>query len=129
MTIVETDIDRIAFFQIYDSVRRSRQRQRIGCQKMFVLADPDHQRRPLSCTDHALRLVTTNHRDRKRTTQPRHSRLYCLEQVALVKAVDQVSDHFGIRLTRKHITFRFQFGTQNRMVFDDTVMHQRDPFP
>ena len=58
--------------------------------------------------------------------QLRHRRLQRLEQVAVVQAVDQVHDDFGIGLAVEHIAFGLQLLAQRIVVFDDAVVNQRD---
>ena len=48
-----------------------------------------------------------------------------LEQIAVVVAVDEVADDFGVRLAGKHIALGLQLFAQRLVVFDDAVVHQR----
>ena len=121
------NIDDIAFLQINDPVRGAGQRQRIGRQKIFMVANTDHQRRPLPGTDHPLRFVTANDRNGKRAPQADNGCLHRFQQIPLIEAVDQMCDDLRVGLAGKNIPLHFQRFAQLGMIFDNTVMHQRNP--
>ena len=50
-----------------------------------------------------------------------------LQHIALVQRINQMHHHFGVGLAGKHVALGLQLRTQFFMVFDDAVVHQRDP--
>ena len=54
----------------------------------------------------------------------RNGALDGLEQVAVIQAVDQMDDDFGVGLAGKHIALGLQGGAQIFVIFDDAVVHQ-----
>ena len=54
----------------------------------------------------------------------RQRRFDGLKQIAFVERVDQVGNHFGVGLTRKHIALGLQRAAQLVMIFYDAVVHQ-----
>jgi hypothetical protein len=55
-----------------------------------------------------------------------HGTLHRVEQVALVQAVDQVADDFGVCLAQELVAARLQPRAQLGMVLDDPVVHEGD---
>ena len=124
---LQLQVDHVAFFQIDDLVGGAGQRHRVGRQEVLALADADDQRRAVTRADHPVWLVTAEHRDRIGAGQAFDRLLHGLEQVAGIQMVDQMRDHFGIGLALEHIAERGEFGAQLVVIFDDAVVHQRNP--
>ena len=72
-----------------------------------------------------MRLVFVEHGHRIGAVQLQQRGFDRLKQIALVQAVHQVGDDFGVGLAGKHIAFGLQRGAQGVVVFDDAVVHQR----
>ena len=77
-------------------------------------------------TDHAMRFVAAEHRDRIGTAQAWQGTLDGFEQVTVVEMVDEVGDDFGVGLRDKGIALGLQLGAQLVVVFDDAVVNQAD---
>ena len=92
----------------------------------MVFAHAQDQGRTGACAHHAVRLVLVEHRHCVCAVQLRQRGLDGVKQVALVQAVHQVGDHFGVGLAVKDIAFGLQTGAQFIVVFDDAVMDQRN---
>jgi hypothetical protein len=125
----QLQVDHVAFFQIDDLVRDASQRHRVARQEVLatVLADAQDQRRSGPRADHALRLVLAEDGNGIGAVQLLHRALHRFEQVAVVKAVDQVGDHFSIGLAGKDVAPGLQRRPQFNVVLDDAVVDQRDP--
>ena len=89
------------------------------------LAYAQDQRRARARADHALGFVLVHHGQRVGAVQLGDSRLERFEQVAVVEAVDQVGNDFGVGLAHEHIALGLQAGAQRFVVFNDAVVHQR----
>ena len=59
--------------------------------------------------------------------QLRHGGFQRFKQIAVVQAVHQVHDDFGVGLALKHIALGLQGGAQLVVVFNDAVVHQCHP--
>lgn len=121
----QLQVDHVAFFQVNDLVGRAGQRHGVGGNKVFTIAQADDQGRALARGHHAVRFVAAEDGDRIRAVEAFHGLLHGIEQVAVVHVLDQVGDHFRVRLALEDVTQGRQFGAQLVVVFDDAVMHQR----
>ena len=55
-----------------------------------------------------------------------HRRFDRLKNIAVINAVNQVGDDFGVGLALKHVAFGLEHGPQFVVVFNDAVVHERD---
>ena len=129
--LAELDVGDVALFEVDDLVGHAGERHRVGSEEGLagagLAADAQDQRRALARADHAMRLVAAEHGDGEGAAQPRHGALHRLEQVAVVMAVDEVSDDLGIGLGDEHVAGGLQLAAQLVVVLDDPVVHQADP--
>ncbi len=129
--LAELDVGDVAFLEIDDLIGDAGERHRVGSEEGLARAGADarteDQRRALARADHAVRLVTAEHGDGEGTAQPGHGTLHRLEQVAVVVAVDEVGDDFGVGLGDEVVAGGLQLGAQLVVVLDDPVVHQADP--
>ncbi len=134
----QLQIDHIAFGQIDDLIGHAGQRHGVagevvrllrlrGAALSLTTAHPQHQRRAGARAHHTLRLGGVQHRNRVGAVQPRQRRAHGGQQVALVERIDQMHDHLGVGLAGKGVALGLQLGAQFFVVFDDAVVHQRDP--
>ena len=133
----ELDVDGIAVVEIDEVVGYARERHRVRCEEALTLnraaaarirwRATEHERRAVTGADDPMRLFAAEHRDRIRAVQSLDGCPRRIEQVAVVQRIDQVSDHFGVRLADEHITARDQFDPQRVVILDDAVVDQRDP--
>jgi hypothetical protein len=102
--LAQLQVHHVALFQVDDLVGHAGQGHGVAGQEVFlpVFAHAQDQRRTGARADHPVRLVLAEHRNRIGAVQL-HGGLDGLEQVAVVQAVDQVGNDFGVGLAGEHI--------------------------
>lgn len=98
-------IDQIALFQVHDLIGHPGNGHGVAGQEKFIFIAPhaQHQGRASTRPHHAVRLVLVQHGNGVGPAQFGAGGFDGLEQVAVVQAIDQVADDFGVRLAGKHI--------------------------
>ena len=121
-------IDQIALFQVHDLIGHPGNGHGVAGQEKFIFIAPhaQHQGRTGTRPHHAVRLVLVQHGNGVGPAQFGAGGFDGLEQVAVVQAIDQVADDFGVRLAGKHIALGLQLAAQFLVVFDDAVVYQGD---
>ena len=105
----------------------------VGGDKVFVVAQADHQRRTVARGDDFVRLVDGDDRQSKDSAEFFHGPANRLLESGLVAVAsfekmlfDQMSDDFGIGFGRELVAFLDQLFLEAEIVFDDAVVYDHD---
>jgi hypothetical protein len=127
--LAQLQVYHVAFFQVDDLVGHAGQRHRVAGQEVLArggAAHAQHQGRALACAHHALGFVAAEHGNGVGAAQAGQGALHGVQQVAVVQAVHEVRDDFGVGLAVEDVAALPQFRPQFVVVFDDAVVHQGD---
>jgi hypothetical protein len=109
----------------------------IAGHKVFVLAQPDHRRRPLPRRDDLVQILGGDDSQSKNSLELPDRGAHGLFQASRLPGtrilgtlsetfLNEVGDHFGVRLGGELVPFLLQLPLQLQVVFDDTVVNQGD---
>ena len=95
----------------------------IRSHKVFALAPADDQRAfPLDCKN-SVRVIPEQHGQRIAAAHLGKRLPQCTQRVTRIAAVDQLYQHFGVRLTLEGIAFCGQALLEQAVIFNDAVVH------
>ena len=95
----------------------------IRSHKVFALAPADDQRAfPLDCKN-GVRVIPEQHGQRIAAAHLGKRLLQCTQRVTGIAAVDQLYQHFGVRLTLEGIAFCGQALLEQAVIFNDAIVH------
>jgi hypothetical protein len=120
------DLDDLAVLDQLDAARLVEERRRRGREKHLALADADHERALVPCADQHVGVVVVDHDERVVTFELGVRRAHCLQEVAVVVALDEVRDDFGVGLGVDLVPFLLEGRPELAVVLDDPVQHDRD---
>ena len=102
------------------------QRRNIRRNETLSVPGADDQRAVVACAVEDVRLLVADHAQRVAALQHAHGAKQRAAHIALVKMVEQMGDHLGVRLADEARAGALQISAQGFMVFDDAVVHHRD---
>ena len=119
----------VAFLQELEAARHRQQRGRVRRNEVFAFTVPDHHRATHAREDEPVRLRFAQHHQRIGAFKFRDRGAHCLEQVAQGShvVVDAMRDDLGVGLGRELVAQLLEFAAQLHVVFDDAVVHHRQP--
>jgi len=95
----------------------------IGGHEILLEADTQHQRAAATAGDQGMGLVLGQDGQGIGALKAFHGRAHRGLQVAVVEAVDQVGDHFGVGFRCEFVPPGDQFLAQGLVILDDAVVH------
>ncbi len=133
MHAIGGDHGHISVRQKENVARVMQDRGHIRRHEVFVVAQPDHRRRPVARRHNLVRIVGRNHRHRKNAGQLLHRlphRVFQGNMAAVCRAhrilLHQMSNDFRIRLGGELVAFLDQLLFQAEIVLHNPVVHDHD---
>jgi hypothetical protein len=119
----------VALFQIADLLGQRRQSQGVGAEKHLAVAVADRQRAAAPRAHHHVVFTGKNDRQREGALEPAQGRRDGLRgrRPTVELAGDQRGDRLGVGIAFEVVAGVSQFGAQALKIFDDAVVHHRDP--
>ena len=100
---------------------------RVGREEHLALADSDDERNAvLANPDEEPRVVVMDHDESEVPFERAEREPDCLDEVALVVALDEVRDRLGVGLGRERVAVRGELVRELAVVLDDPVEDDRD---
>ena len=124
LTLVLGHRHNIAVVKIHNLVRDSDERHCVAGDKVFALAQTNDHGRTLTRTHDTLGVTFVENCHRIGTRHTGKRLFERLQKVILKIEIDQMCEHFGVRLALHGNTCGFELGSQLSEVFDDAVVHQ-----
>ena len=124
-----TNLRDIAFFQEHEAAGDRQQRCHIRGREILIYAQADDRRTALTRHDDALGIRFAYDSERVSALQFGHGLAYGRQQIRGRGRVmvDAMRDDFGIRFRGEAIAQVLELRAQRLVIFDDAVVHDRDP--
>ncbi len=121
----------IAFFQKNKPLGHRQQGGDIGGDKVLFDTDADHQRTAFATDHQPIRRFRINHRQSISAFETAQGLLHRRQQIepGLQMIKNQIDHDFGIGFGIETVAGSGQLGPKLFVIFDNAVMHHRDPFP
>ena len=120
------DLRHVAFGEVDEAFRFTRNRHGVRGGKVFVLAETDDEGRALTSRHHRPRVPGRDDSDTVAAAQFGNRLFDCLKKRPVVVAVHEVSNYLGIRLARELVTLRSEPRAKFFVILDDPVVHDAD---
>ena len=98
-----------------------------GGQEHLAFSDADDERALMAGTHEEIGVVVMDHDERKVPLEQAVHGAHGLEEITVVVLLDQVHDHFRIRLRGEAMPFGLERFLELAIVLDDPVQHDRKP--
>ena len=106
--------------------RLAEKRSRVRGEEHLVTPDPDHERHLVACADEEARVVVMDHDEREVALELVERETHSLDEIALVVALDEMSDRLRVRLGRERVAVGSEARRQLAVVLDDPVEDDRE---
>ena len=116
----------IAVVQIDDLAGVGGERGNVGSGKIAAVAKPDHQRTSVTRNDDRIGIIGAENGKAVGSVHPAEGGGDRLDEIARITFGNQIDKHFRVRFRNEFTAFRKQFVFQFRIVFDDSVVNQRE---
>ena len=112
-----------AVIEMYDTLRVTHQRECVGRNEHFLLANANHHRAAMARHNNAVRLLRIDHSNAisPNNLPQRAAHFFC--QRFAWRCRDQVREHFRIRAGTERDTLCFQARAQSPRIFKNAVVH------
>ena len=106
--------------------RLAEKRSRVRGEEHLVTPDPDHEWHLVACADEEARMVVMDHDEREVALELVERETHSLDEIALVVALDEMSDRLRVRLGRERVAVSSEARRQLAVVLDDPVEDDRE---
>ncbi len=118
--------DDLAVARELHAARLAEKRGRVRREEHLVAPDPDHEWHLVACADEEARMVVMDHDEREVALELVERETHCLDEIALVVALDEVRDRLRVRLGRERVPVGREARRQLAVVLDDAVQDDRE---
>ena len=106
--------------------RLAEKRGRVRGKEHLVAPDPDHERHLVACADEEARMVVMDHDEREVALELVERETHCLDEVAVVMALDEMRDGLRVRLGRERVAVGREARSQLTVILDNAVQDDRE---
>ena len=118
--------DDLAVARELHATRLAEKSSRVRGEEHLVAPDPDNERHLVACADEETWMVVMDHDEREVALELVERETHCLDEVALVVALDEMRDRLRVRLGRERVAVGREARRQLAVILDDAVQDDRE---